>query len=147
MPKGAALGSVSPSFPAFSLWFCVGLWQLQAVVGWTTKLSMCFGSVQTSVCTPTFMLLCLNAHVCSPLCVPGHTQQHFLQQRSCREQKCRYLKQLGVDIQAEPVELRRSVCVLCVSVCSPWSTEEWKALASAHFRLLSFLFRPHWRKD
>lgn len=74
MPKGAALGSVSPSFPAFSLWFCVGLWQLRAVVGWTTKLSMCFWKC-THVCMYTHIYVAVPQCTCMfpTVCAWPHT--------------------------------------------------------------------------
>lgn len=148
MPKGAALGYVIPSFPAFSLWFCVGFWQLQAVVGWTTKLSMCFWKcthihMYTYIYVAAPQCTCMFPPVCAWPCTAAFSAAEELQGakvqvsevgwRGCSSRTCRN----------EPL----CVYVLYVSVCIPWSTEEWQALASAHFRLLSFLFRPYWRKD
>lgn len=79
LPKGAALGYVIPSSPALPLVLC---WTLVAVgCSWLNhKAQQVFLEVDTHMCTPPFMLPCLSAQGCSPLRVPAHAQQHFLQQ-------------------------------------------------------------------
>lgn len=110
-------GLCYPFFPAFSLILC---WTLVAMgCSWLNHKAQCvFGSVHTDTCVHLHLWCMPRSHLSSPLCVPAHAQQYFLQQRTCREQKCRYLKWLGVDIQAEPVEMSLCLCVCYVWVCA-----------------------------
>lgn len=119
MPKGAALGYVIPSFPAFSLWFCVGFWQLQAVVGWTTKLSMCFWKcthihMYTYIYVAAPQCTCMFPPVCAWPCTAAFSAAEELQGakvqvsevgwRGCSSRTCRN----------EPL----CVCVVCEYVHS-----------------------------